>query len=127
MFDQKIPFSDAAVVECDGVYGLFVDSSQFRSTSEECVAVAHDAGHIMTGTTHRVNSRLDLITRHENRADRWAIQKLIPVCDFDQAVGSGLTEVWQLADFFNVTEEFMRKAICLYLFGNVDADEFFPA
>lgn len=97
------------------------------TSADETVHLGHELGHTETGSFYSEMSCLDLRQRHENRADRWAIQKLIPVCDFDQAVGSGLTEVWQLADFFNVTEEFMRKAICLYLFGNVDADEFFPA
>ena len=43
----------------------------------------------------------------------------------NEAVSEGNTEVWQLADYFNVSEEMMKKAICLYKFGNLDVDRYF--
>ena len=55
----------------------------------------------------------------ENRADRWAIRKLIPREEFLSAVAEGCTTVWQLAERFNVTEEFMKKAMCYYTHGNL--------
>ena len=63
--------------------------------------------------------------RHENRADKWAISTLIPVEDLDEAVAQGCTEIWELAERFQVTEEFMRKTVCYYVHGNLAAELYF--
>ena len=63
--------------------------------------------------------------RHENRADKWAVTALIPVDALDDAVADGCTEVWELAERFQVTEEFVRKAVCWYVHGNMAAELYF--
>ena len=68
---------------------------------------------------------MDSRQRHENQANRWAIRTLIPVDDLDEAVAEGCTEVWELAERFGVTEEFMRKAVCLYVHGNLATELYF--
>ena len=40
-------------------------------------------------------------------------------------MADGYTEVWELAELFGVTEQFMRKAICLYVHGNVAEELYF--
>ena len=35
-------------------------------------------------------------------------------------MSEGNTELWQLADYFNVSEAFMKKAVCWYKFVNLD-------
>lgn len=129
LFEQPLQFSNeetaAATVECDGVFGIFVDASKLSTYAEEAVTVSHEAGHCMTGSTHKLNSPYDLIERHENRADRWAIEKLVPEDELVAATDFGYTEIWQLADYFNVTEDFMKKAVCYYTYGNLAADLYF--
>ena len=87
--------------------------------------VAHEGGHIATGSTHRVNSPYDLIEKHEVKADKWAVRKLISEQALDDAVAEGNTELWQLAEHFGVTEEFMKKAVCWYTHGNLAAELYF--
>ena len=115
----------AATVEMGGQYGVFMDFGNIRSGAEELVAVAHEGGHIATGATHKVNSPFDLVEKHEHKADRWAIEKLIPEEELDEAVAAGCTELWQLAEHFAVTEEFMRKAVCWYVHGTMATELFF--
>lgn len=115
----------AATIELGGQYGVFMDFGNIHSSAEELVVVAHEGGHISTGATHKVNSPYDLIEKHEYKADKWAIQKLIPEEELDEAVASGCTELWQLAEHFAVTEEFMRKAVCWYVHGNLAAELYF--
>ena len=43
----------------------------------------------------------------------------------DQAVAEGCTELWELAERFDVTEEFVRKAVCLYVHGNLATELYF--
>ena len=37
----------------------------------------------------------------------------------------GHTEMWDLADYFHVTEDFMRKAVCWYTYGNLATELYF--
>ena len=67
----------------------------------------------------------DIRKKHENRADKWAIERLVPLEDFDQAIADGYDNIPDLADYFNVTEDFMRKAVCFYIHGNLAAELYF--
>lgn len=115
----------AATIEQNGQYGVFMDFDNISSEAEELVIVAHEGGHISTGATHRVNSPYDLIEKHEHKADKWAIQRLITEEALDNAVADGCTELWQLAEHFGVTEQFMKKAVCWYTHGNLAAELYF--
>lgn len=115
----------AATIEQEGRYGVFMDFGNIRTGAEELVVVAHEGGHICTGATHRVDSPYDLVEKHEYKADKWAIQRLIPEEQLDEAVAAGCTELWQLAEHFGVTEEFMKKAVCWYVHGNLAAELYF--
>ena len=114
-----------ATIEIGRRYGVFMDFDTIETAAEETVLVAHEGGHISTGSTHQVNSPYEIIKQHENHADKWAIKKLIPKDELDKAVSEGHTEVWDLADYFNVTEEFIRKAVCWYTRGNLSTELYF--
>lgn len=92
---------------------------------QERVHLGHEIGHCVTGSFYNRYAAIDCRQRHENRADKWAIHHLIPVDALDDAVADGCIELWELADRFGVTEEFVRKAVCLYVHGNVAADLYF--
>ena len=42
--------------------------------------------------------------------------------ELDEAVAEGHIELWDLAEYFGVTEELMRKAVCWYTYGSLNAD-----
>lgn len=100
-------------------YGIAIDPEKITTDSEELCCLAHETGHCMTNSFYNRYSTLDLCQRHENRADKWAIRKLISKDDLREAVSKGYTTVWELAEYFNVTEPFMKKVICLYENGNL--------
>lgn len=104
----------AVTLEMAGEYAVFLDFDRIAGASEEAVVLAHEAGHIFTGATHRVASPWDLIERHEQRADRWAIRRLLPYGALRQAMRQGCTEPYQLAERFGVTEPFVKKACGYY-------------
>ena len=79
----------------------------------------------MTGATHKVGSEFEIIEQHENRADKWAIKKLVPEDELNEAVNCGHTEIYDLAEYFGVTEEFMRKAVCWYVHGNLATELYY--
>ena len=112
--------SRAVVIMEEDNVGLFLDTERIQDTADETVLIAHEAGHIMTGSVHGVSSPFDLVAKHEHRAWKWAIKKLVPEDELVAAVEDGCTQPWELAERFSVTEDFMRKAICLYQNGNLD-------
>ena len=81
-------------------------------SAEECLA--HELGHCMTDSFYIPYSPFLVRAKYEIRADRWAVQRLIPFEKLCQAVGSGLQELWELAEHFSVSGQFMEKAINIY-------------
>lgn len=102
-----------------------MDASVQDGGIQERVHLGHELGHCNTGSFYNIHAAVDCRQRHENRADKWAIRHLIPVDDLDDAVAGGCTQIWELAERFQVTEEFMRKAVCYYVHGNVAAELYF--
>ena len=102
-----------------------MDPSVQDGGCEERVHLGHELGHCLTGSFYNIHAAVDCRQRHENRADKWAVTTLIPVDDLDDAVADGCTEVWEPAERFQVTEEFVKKAVCYYVHGNMAAELYF--
>ncbi len=102
-----------------------LDGSVRDGGAQERVHLSHELGHCVTGSFYNIYAAVDCRRRHENRADKWAVTRLISVDDLDDAIADGCTEVWELAERFQVTEEFVRKAVCYYVHGNLATELYF--
>lgn len=109
----------------DGTCYIGIDGSVCDNGIQERTHLGHELGHCATGSFYSIHTAVDSRQRHENRADKWAVNKLIPVDDLDCAIANGYTEIWELAELFGVTEQFMRKAICYYVHGNLATELYF--
>jgi len=109
----------------DGTCCIAVNPWKMNSIAQETVLIAHELGHCETGSFYCPEAILDVRQKHENQADKWAINRLISVDELDDAVAEGYSDIWSLADHFGVTEDFMRKAVCWYTHGNLAAELFF--
>lgn len=131
LFDRQLPFSNegskAVTIKLNSgdVWGIFMDRGRMATTAEENSALLHEGGHYATGTTHQVHSPFDLVSKHEYKADKWAVRRAVTAEALDDAVAAGNTEIWQLADYFGVTEELMKKAVCWYTHGNLATELYF--
>lgn len=114
----------AATIEIDNKYGIFVDLSNIQTSAEEIVVIAHEGGHAVTGSTHKLYSPYELIEKHENTADKWAIEHTITEDELDDAIAEGCGEYWQLAERFGVTEDFVKKTVCWYTYGNLAVEKY---
>lgn len=88
-----------------------IDPFGIETTSEERVHLAHEIGHCELLAFYNAYSPLEIRERHEARANRWAASKLVPVGELTEALEHGINEIWSLAEYFGVTEDFMRKAL----------------
>lgn len=114
-----------SVMSDTGKCYIGMDEAILDGGPDELVHLSHELGHCITGSFYNIYAAVDCRQRHENRADKWAIRELIPEESLDEAVADGYTETWQLAERFGVTEQFMKKAICYYVHGNVATELYF--
>ena len=114
-----------SVMTEDGRCCIGMDPSLGDGDAAERVHFGHELGHCITGSFYNIHAAVDCRQRHENRADKWAIQALIPVEELDDAIARGCTEVWELAERFQVTEDFIRKTVCWYVHGNLAEELYF--
>ncbi len=132
VFDRQLPFSNeqskAVTIRLSDncATGVFVDRGRIETAAEEAVTLLHEGGHCATGTTHSIVSPFDLIAKHEYKADKWAVRDAVSREELEAARRAGYQEIYELADFFNLTEDFMRKVICWYDHGNLDVEIYYP-
>jgi len=84
-----------------------------------CV-LSEELGHHFTSTGDQaikrhycIQDRLS-IDKIEYKALRWAANFLVPENDLLDAIASGLCEIWELAEEFDVSEEMMRFRMRLF-------------
>lgn len=114
-----------AIELADGSFAIGIDPRKADTIAKENVCIGHELGHCSTGSFYNPYAKMDVRKKHENRADKWAIRRLIPVAELDCAVADGYETIPELADYFNVTEAFMRKAVCWYVHGNLASELYF--
>ena len=122
IFTLDIPENGSMCIQTDLRCYIGIDYSVLVDEASQRVHLAHELGHCETGAFYNRWTALDIRQKHENCADKWAIKKLVPKDELDKAVENGHTEIWDLAEHFNVTEDFMRKAVCWYKNGNLAMD-----
>ena len=126
VFDFSLPETGSMSVMLEaGKCFVGMDASVRDGDAQERVHLGHELGHCVTGSFYNIHAAADCRQKHENKANKWAIRQLIPVDDLDEAIAGGCTEIWELAERFGVTEEFMRRAVCYYVHGNVAAELYF--
>ena len=108
---QKNP---AKTIKFDDDYAIVINASAFPTQAERLVALAHEKGHCDTGAVY--SNATPLITRGmcELRANKKATYRLIPLDELIEACLSPWNDVWDLAERFEVTEDFMHYALELY-------------
>lgn len=99
---------------------IAVDPWQLPTLADEVVVLAHELGHCEEGAFYNPFTKFEVRRQKENRADKWAVRKLVSREQLDAALANGYTEIWQLAEYFGVTEEFMKKAVCYHRHGNIN-------
>lgn len=109
--DVPLPGMDALCAP-NGFIGI--DLSRVETMAQEKVVLSHDLGHYMTGSFYSIYTKFDTRAKHEYRADKWAVHKLMPFSRMKEAMRSGVKDNWEMADYFNVTVKFVKRAFEIY-------------
>ena len=100
----------------DGAMFIGIDDSVMQSRAEERVHLAHELGHCVTGAMYNIRCPIMPRQRYERIADAYAIKKLVVEDELRRVIDDreGDISVWELSEWFDVTEDFMRKALAFY-------------
>lgn len=93
---------------------IAIDTDKIKNSIEEKEILAHEESHIETGSFYNFYSPIDIKGKHERRAEINTIKKLVPVDELKEAVSCGFMEIWDLAEYFDVSDEFMTNAVKYY-------------
>lgn len=105
------------------VFGMFINIEKINaivlrknlSQYEEKSTLAEELGHYYYDATYPVCcSDLQLISKQEYRARKWAYNVLIPIEDLVSALKNGLDNIDVLSDYFEVPKLFMSQCIDYY-------------
>ena len=112
----KLPKTKSVSLNIDENMFIGIDDKIMETRAEERVHLAHELGHCMTGAFYSVRSPLNTRSRCERKANDYAIKKLIDEDELRKIIKeyNGEIGIWDLADHFNVTEYFMKKAVEYY-------------
>ena len=92
-------------------YAIFLNFEEIRTVRTLRGTCLHELGHEETGALHKVSSPYDLVEQHENMAIRWSAEHILTVQAFQEAFQQGYTELWQLAEYYDLPEEDIKKAL----------------
>jgi hypothetical protein len=110
-----IPFAGipqpGATVRDGSHYAVFLDFSQIQSTRLLRGVCCHEMAHVATGALHKVSSPYELVERSEYRANRWCAEHFLTWEAFQEAFAAGYTELWQLAEYFDLPEADIQNAL----------------
>ena len=112
---QVIPFRGApapgTTIRDGAKYAVFLDFSQIPTTRLLRGVCCHEMSHVATGALHKVSSPYELVERSEYRANRYMAQTYLTEEDFREAFAAGYTELWQLAEYFDLPERDVKNAL----------------
>lgn len=92
-------------------WAVFLDFTKIPTTRLLRGVCCHEMSHIATGALHRANSPFESVERSEYRANRYTAQRFLSERAFRQAFAEGFTEPYQLAEYFELPEEAVKKAL----------------
>lgn len=101
------------------IKGLYCDkivwiNRRIPTNVEKACVLAEELGHYHTSTGDILDQKSLSNRKQEKRARNWAYERLVPLSAFVQAHKEGIKSKYELAEFLDVTEEFLHSAIKHY-------------
>lgn len=102
-----------------GLKGLYIDgiislSDNISCRKEKKCILAEELGHHYTSFGNILNQKEINNIKQEQKARRWAYEKLINFDDLIVAYEEGVKNRYELSLFLEVTEKFLEKAVEYY-------------
>ena len=85
-----------------------------ETTKAKACILAEELGHYYTTVGDILDQTVTENRRQEHVARKWAYEKILPIENILFALQDGYTEIWDMAEYLEVDEEFLRDALKYY-------------
>ncbi len=96
---------------CDGTIGL---NKNLDSLAEKSCVLAEELGHHYTSTGNIIDMAEVKNRKQERQARLWAYNKIIGLRGIIDAYEYGCRNLYEAAEYLEVTEEFLKKCVDCY-------------
>ncbi|MCL2636927.1 MAG: hypothetical protein FWD48_01015 [Oscillospiraceae bacterium] len=104
-----------SICQEDGARSIGLDKRQFETSAELKSVLLHEQGHCETHTFYNASTSPLMRGKLERRADRYVTENKITKYDIVKAnKREGLTEIWEFAEHFGVTVEYMKRIMNIH-------------
>ena len=98
--------------------GLYADGciwiNEKLPSCKKFSVLAEEIGHYKTSAGNILDQDDTANRKQELTARKWAYEKLVPIENIQFAFADGHTEIWDMAEYLDLDEEFLREALIHY-------------
>lgn len=99
--------------------GLYIDgnialSSKLQTYTKKACILAEELGHHYTTVGNILDQRNISNQKQERTARIWAYEKIVPKSAIYTALENGYTTIWDISEYLDVDEEFLKSALIYY-------------
>lgn len=99
--------------------GMYADSTiairkDIETTAERKCILAEELGHFHANTGNITDLKPIQNRKQEGQARKWSYEKLVPLKSLIRASCSGCMNIYELAEYLDVTEDFLKDALKYY-------------
>lgn len=112
---EDFKMKNKAIIErIDKEYYIGLNYSKIESITEEKELLAEELGHYYYNAFYNVASNPSTISQKEYRANKWKCTVLVSVNDLKEAFKNGMKNLYEVADYLNLSEDTVAFAYNYY-------------
>lgn len=92
---------------------IIIDKNIKTNAEKKCI-LAEELGHHYTSVGNILDQSKVENRKQEKKARRWAFERCVSVMDLVKASKEGIRNRYELAEYLDVTEEFLQEALNFY-------------
>lgn len=116
IYDWYIEDANGIYVNIDKINAIALNYNNLDTCIEEKQVLAEELGHYYMDATYPLYSKdTILMSKQEYRAKKWSYNTLISFDKLKIALKNGIKNIYDLANYFNVTSDYMQNAINFYI------------
>lgn len=105
--------NESFIIEYNDRYFIAV-SKDTENQAKLTSVLSHELGHYYTGYLYSADTPLQTRGRCEYRANAWAYKAICPVERIKEAIKNNGENLWEIAEYLGLPEEFAAAAIEYY-------------
>ncbi len=106
----EVPLKNNVAISLEDNF-IALDPSRCRTEQTRCTVLAHEAGHFISGAFYPLQCPYAIRQQAEYRAFAASVHRYLSADEIAKAFQDGCTEAWQLAEYFGLEEEYIKKAL----------------